>query len=87
MYGSGYLVANVRQHGTTGEAPRLRFERDEQDQLGDHLTPAALAPQVPTETRKVDKTGLLPRPTSIGTDGLPGQPGRGAGRGRRAGAL
>ena len=26
-------VANVRQHGTTGEAPRVRFERDEQDQL------------------------------------------------------
>ncbi len=52
-------VANVRQHGTTGEAPRVRFERDEQDQLGPYLTPAALAPQVPTETRKVDKTGLL----------------------------
>ena len=52
-------VANVRQHGTTGEAPRVRFERDEQDQLGPYLTPAALAPQVPTETRKADKTGLL----------------------------
>ena len=51
-------VANVRQHGTTGEAPRVRFERDEQDQLGPYLTPAALAPQVPTETRKVDKTGI-----------------------------
>ena len=37
----------------------MRFERDEQDQLGPYLTPAALAPQVPTETRKADKTGLL----------------------------
>ncbi len=52
-------VANLRQHGTTGEAPRARFERDEQAQLGPYLTPASLASQVPTETRKVDKTGLL----------------------------
>lgn len=52
-------VANVRQHGTTGEAPRVRFERDEQEQLGPYLTPASLAPQGPAETRKVDKTGLL----------------------------
>lgn len=52
-------VANVRQHGTTGEAPRVRFERDEQGQLGPYLTPASLAPRAPAETRKVDKTGLL----------------------------
>ena len=35
-------VANVRRHGTTGEMPRVRFERDEQDQLGPYLTPATL---------------------------------------------
>ena len=75
-------VANIRRHGTTGEAPQVRFERDEQAQLGPYLTPASLAPQVrferdeqaqlgpyltpaslapqaSTETRKVDKTGLL----------------------------
>jgi len=52
-------VANVRRHGTTGEMPRVRFERDEQDQLGPYLTPATLASQTPAETRKVDKTGLL----------------------------
>ena len=53
-------VANVRRHGTTGEMPRVRFDRrDEQDQLGPYLTPATLASQTPAETRKVDKTGLL----------------------------
>ena len=52
-------VANVRRHGSTGEMPRVRFERDEQDQLGPYLTPATLASQTPAETRKVDKTGLL----------------------------
>ena len=52
-------VANIRRHGTTGEAPQVRFERDEQAQLGPYLTPASLAPQASAETRKVDKTGLL----------------------------
>ena len=36
-------VANIRRHGTTGEAPQVRFERDEQAQLGPYLTPASLA--------------------------------------------
>ena len=45
-------VANIRRHGTTGEAPQVRFERDEQAQLGPYLTPASLAPQASTETRK-----------------------------------
>lgn len=36
-------VANVRCHGTTGEAPRLRFERDERAVL----TPLALRPYQP----------------------------------------
>ena len=35
-------VANVRQHGTTGEAPRARFERDERSTLKPYLTPASL---------------------------------------------
>ncbi len=52
-------VANIRRHGTTGEAPQVRFECDEQAQLGPYLTPASLAPQASAETRKVDKTGLL----------------------------
>ena len=52
-------VANVRQHGTTGEAPRARFERDERSTLKPYLTPASLGVQTPTERRKVDKTGLI----------------------------
>ncbi len=32
-------VANIRRHGTTGEAPQVRFECDEQAQLGPYLTP------------------------------------------------
>ncbi len=34
LHGGQRGVANVRRHGTTGEMPRVRFERDEQDQLG-----------------------------------------------------
>ena len=51
-------VANVRQHGTTGEAPQIRFERDEQALLKPYLSPACAAPEV-RETRKADKTGLI----------------------------
>ncbi len=52
-------VANVRQHGTTGETPRARFERDERSTLKPYLTPASLGVQTPVERRKVDKTGLI----------------------------
>lgn len=51
-------VANVRTHGTTGEAPKLRFERDEQALLKPYLTPTCVTPSA-RETRKADKTGLI----------------------------
>lgn len=53
-------TANVRIHGTTGEPPRQRYDRDEQVHMGGYLTPAYLT-QLPSpqDTRKVDKTGLL----------------------------
>lgn len=53
-------TANVREHGTTGEPPRQRYERDEQAHMGRYLTPDYLAQALlPQATRKVDKTGLL----------------------------
>ena len=51
-------VANIRMHGTTGELPRERFERDERIQLKSYLSPACVT-LVASETRKVDKTGLI----------------------------
>lgn len=51
-------VANVRLHGTTGEPPRERFERDEREHLNAYLSPACIAPQA-HETRRADKTGLI----------------------------
>lgn len=51
-------LANVRIHGTTGEAPRQRFERDERSCLKPYLSPALLVSK-PKETHKVDKTGLI----------------------------
>ncbi len=53
-------TANTRIHGTTGEPPRQRYERDELAHMGGYLTPAYLTQSRPhQETRKVDKTGLL----------------------------
>lgn len=53
-------TANVRIHGTTGEPPRQRYDRDERAHMGGYLTPAYLTQvQSPQDTRKVDKTGLL----------------------------
>ncbi len=51
-------VANVRIHGTTGEVPRERFERDELALLKPYLSPVCVTPAT-RETRKVDKTGLI----------------------------
>lgn len=51
-------VANVRLHGTTGERPRERFERDEREHLEAYLSPACVQP-VAHETRRADKTGLI----------------------------
>lgn len=50
-------VANVRAHGTTGEAPQLRFERDEQALLKPYLSPSCVTSEA-RETR-ADKTGLI----------------------------
>ena len=52
-------VANRRVHGTTGEVPWVRYEQDERSRMRPYLTPASLGAQVPVESRKVDKTGLL----------------------------
>ena len=52
-------IANLRLHGTTGEAPQVRYERDERATMRPYLTPASLQQNTPRETRKVDKTGLL----------------------------
>lgn len=51
-------VANVRTHGTTGELPIERFERDERHLLKPYLSPACITPAA-TETRQADKTGLI----------------------------
>ena len=51
-------VANVRIHGTTGEPPRERFERDEREHLEAYLSPACVQ-SVAHETRRADKTGLI----------------------------
>jgi hypothetical protein len=51
----------VRLHGTTGEAPRERYERDERPVMAAYLSPPGLAELGPPEpqTRQVDKTGLI----------------------------
>ncbi|MCP4824039.1 MAG: IS21 family transposase [Shimia sp.] len=53
-------TANVRIHGTTGESPRARYERDERSHMGLYLTPEYLTRSLaPQQTRKVDKTSLI----------------------------
>jgi hypothetical protein len=53
-------TANARLHGTTGEPPRQRYDRDEQRHMQRYLTPAYLSQiRSSTDTRLVDKTGLL----------------------------
>lgn len=49
-------VANVREHGTTGEIPRLVYDSRERETMK-----AYVAVHLPAEeaTRKVDKTGLI----------------------------
>ena len=51
-------VANERLHGTTGESPRTRFDRDEREHLSAYLSPTCVTPQA-NETRQADKTGLI----------------------------
>lgn len=51
-------VANIQTHGTTGESPRKRFERDKRAQLETNLSAVCITPET-SETRKVDMTGLI----------------------------
>lgn len=51
-------IANVRQHGTTGVAPKVLYDDQERTQMQSYFTPAILDPVV-SITRKVDKTGLI----------------------------
>src|SRR5690606_3113039 len=51
-------VANVRIHGTTGEPPRERFERDEREHLEAYLSPACVQ-AVARETRRADKGKVI----------------------------
>lgn len=53
-------IANKRIHGTTGEKPIERYERDEKQHMGEYLTPEyMMVPPKAKETRKADKTGLI----------------------------
>lgn len=53
-------VANARVHGTTGRTPRAHFDTDERAQLRPYLVPDNLLRKPPvTDTRRVDKTGLI----------------------------
>jgi transposase len=53
-------VANQRVHGSTGELPRARYDRDEQAKMRPYLTPAGTYDKAAAgATRQVDKTGLI----------------------------
>ncbi len=51
----------MRTHAVTGEAPPVRYDRDERAVMGAYLSPPGIAeldhPTMPT--RQVDKTGLI----------------------------
>lgn len=54
-------TANVRTQAVTGEAPQVRYDRDERAVMGAYLSPPGIAaldqPTMPT--RQADKTGLI----------------------------
>ncbi len=52
-------TANARTHGSTGEPPRQRYERDELPHMRPYLTPAIDFTATCRETRKADKTGIV----------------------------
>ena len=54
-------TANMRIHGTTGEQPKARYDRDERAKMKAYLSPEYCQqnPSLPKHTRKVDKTGLI----------------------------
>jgi hypothetical protein len=54
-------TANLRIHAVTGEAPQVRYARDERAVMGAYLSPPGLAECGPpaVQTRHADKTGLI----------------------------
>lgn len=53
-------VANQRIHGSTGQAPQVRYDAEERAHMKPYLTPTCLADATAVlARRKVDKTGLL----------------------------
>lgn len=52
-------VANQRIHGITGEAPRIRFKRDEAHTLRGYVAPAVHPDGHAAVTRQADRTGLI----------------------------
>lgn len=54
-------VANARIHGTTGQVPLERYDREERAKMRPYLSPACVTStgSVPGEPRQVDKTGLI----------------------------
>jgi len=60
---AGWLeaTANVRTHAVTGEAPQVRYDRDERVVMGAYLSPPGIAELDPpaVQTRQADKTGLI----------------------------
>jgi len=53
-------TANVRIHGSTGEPPIERYDRDERQHMGQYLTPSYITRNAAAKhTRKADKTGLI----------------------------
>ena len=54
-------TANVRTHAVTGEAPQVRYDRDERAVMGAYLSPPGIMElgQPAVQTRQADKTGLI----------------------------
>lgn len=54
-------TANVRTHAVTGEAPQVRYDRDERAVMGVYLSPPGITElgQGAVQTRQADKTGLI----------------------------
>jgi transposase len=52
-------IANERCHGTTGEAPKTRYERLEKRHMRAYNAPSIVQPDSQWVRRKVDKTGLI----------------------------
>ena len=84
-------TANVRTHAVTGEAPQVRYDRDERAVMGAYLSPPGIAEldQPTMQTRQADKTGLIAYRANKYSVPLAYQraPGGGLGGGRATGDL